>query len=170
MTKFLYLSKIELDFFYAKRRCKDLDMSLVTFENEDQYKKLMKSINSAEPRIESAYTAYICEKSKWFNSETSEEVQIKLNFHEHSSIQFYTSVLTIEFANDEYKFSASQAFAKNAYICESIEPSLNSNSYSTIIIIIVILLSLCVIFIFANKKHIKKIATSVTPAVVEEQP
>ena len=170
MTKFLYLSKIKLDFFDARIKCNDLDMSLVTFGNEDQYEKLMKSINSAEPRIENAYTAYRCEEyNKWFNSLTSEEVQFKLIFHEHTSFN-YQSALTIEYANDEYKFSTSQAFTDHSYICESIEPSLNSNSYSTIIIIIVILLSLCVIFIFAYKKYIKKIATSVTPAVVEEQP
>ena len=171
MTKSMYLSKLKKDLLNAENSCKALGMSLLTFENEDHCKNFMKSIESVEPRIENAFTAYEQYYTRWAQVETHKQLEIPLIFHKPPRMNYY-DVIAIAYKNDEYKFSEVDSTNDHPFICELIEYSLNFEppliNFSTIniVLFIVILLLLCVIFIFAYKKYVNKNAT---PAVVEEQ-
>ena len=173
MTKSLYLSKISKNMYDAAKSCKALRMSLLAFENEDHYKNFMKSIESVEPRIENAYTAYKYMIVKWTNVDDYKDIEIPLIFHEPPKWRSFDDIaraLAIAYKNDVYKMSDVAFTMHYPFICQLIQPSLNNSSTLNIVLFIFILLLLCVIFIFAFKKYVNKNATSVTPAVVEEQP
>ena len=166
----MYLSKIKKNFHEAQKICEALGISSISFENEDHYKKLIESIESAEPRIKEVYTAYMLLYSYWRHNITNMKPNFVFIFHEtnddYNERYVPKHAVAIEYKNDEYLFSKVDPNDNLSFICESIE--ISPNNHLTISMIVIILLLLCVIFIFAYKKYVKK--SSVTPAVVEEQP
>ena len=162
----MYLSKIKKNFHEAKESCEALGLSSMTFENEDQYEKLIESIKSAQSRIKEVYTPYRKINDDWRHGGTKKMANFKFIFHKTLAPFYGYSAVAIGYKNDEYLFDEVKLNDKLSFICESI--ALSPNNHLTIIMIVIILLLLCVIFIFAYKKYDKK--SSVTPAFVEEQP